>query len=1281
QSWSACDNGCGSGVRVRPVLCSSGLAADCASLPVPTAVESCYDVVGCAWSLGDWSSCSTTCGAGVRSRAVTCPSGWPADCASFEVEPASSESCRGRGCDWRLGEWSECSNDCGDGSKARTVRCSSGEDTDCVEAKPSNETSCRVTSGCGWTLGEWTDCDATCGAGLQHRTAVCDSGSAVDCVEQPVVIQNCYQTGGCSWQEGDWSSCSSSCGAGLRQRSVQCSSGHADDCVSSARPTGSEACYEQSGCTWQSSSWGDCSASCGSGLRTRQVWCDSLVDSDCHSRTMPARSKTCYSTSSCTWQLGRWEECSSDCGTGLEARSVTCSGPRGESDCTEAAPNSSRSCFSNSNCAWQMQPWGPCNVSCGIGWQERMIQCPTGNDVDCPTKPSTWQRCYTQEGCQWLAGPWSGCSGTCEPGTRARNLTCSSHEETDCAQVQRPLDQESCNLDATGCQWTLGSWSSCSASTCGALGTRVRSVECPSRSGDSGCPVPKPRSLEPCLSEQTCEWQLLSEWSDCDASCGWGWSTRVVQCSAGADEDCPGEKPESEKACYSTSGCQWWTGQWSACNATCGLGLETRQVLCGSESCDPGTAPASERSCHSNAQCEWQIGDWGACSTSCGSGHASRAVQCPSTDADCAWAPRPLDRRSCRNITGCAWSISSWSVCSQSCGDGTRTRSAVCPSGEDTDCITTAGERPSLLESCREELGCAWSIGDWSSCSSACGAGRRQRVVACGAVGACNASTRPVDSEACVGESCGWSLGSWSSCSQSCGEGVQERSVQCIDPEGCGTAPPTQQVCFTTESCQWQLGPWSNCSDGCGIGWRSRDIRCGDAGLVAEHCPAPRPEDRESCEALRSRSRLGPSCGWTTGLWSACDACGPQQREVSCQGNCFGKPPSAVMPCQEAGCQEQGNATARFDVELLIEDVSMELLSKLIAGTRQAVATMLAVSIEEVQVKLVNDTKSRGRRLSTRLKLEVEVTGSSTGIAVLNSQQGQELLETELLETWDAQGLPLEDFSVMLGPVETLATGSTTTLEGPEQVEQKDPSNISSLVMVLQASYGNSEGDEARHAGYDMDRSSRIKCRRLAADFFCRKRIVLVFRGLPRGGGASHPLLFGHDGRHLLLLLVQGHLRGASESPRSAQLAAAPEIRRKPEESHGRHLTGRRERSEVCGRGAHGAGGSRDPAAEGDAPTCLRASARGELRRSHIARQGRGPGGRIGETGSQRDGGLQQESFEPRSAAGVAERAAGGPHREVHEVGTSPAALGAPSRPTLSEEALQSPAVQRAIGG
>ena len=32
-----------------------------------------------------------------------------------------------------------------------------------------------------------------------------------------------------------------------------------------------EACYEIDGCSWQISSWSSCSASCGTGLRTRQV--------------------------------------------------------------------------------------------------------------------------------------------------------------------------------------------------------------------------------------------------------------------------------------------------------------------------------------------------------------------------------------------------------------------------------------------------------------------------------------------------------------------------------------------------------------------------------------------------------------------------------------------------------------------------------------------------------------------------------------------------------------------------------------------------------------------------------------------------------------------------------------------------------------------------------------------------------------------------------------------------------------------------------------------------
>jgi len=1061
QAWNVCDNTCGTGTRTRPVSCSvTERDSDCHDDGVkPASVESCYDVVGCAWQLGTWSACSSTCGAGLRSRSVSCPSGWPADCAQFEVQPASTESCRGTSsCQWRIGEWSSCSNDCGDGTMVRSVQCSSGEESDCTSTKPAASQSCRVTLGCGWTISAWSDCDSTCGAGVQRRSATCDSDLAGDCASQPVVVQNCYATSGCTWQHGDWSTCSSTCGVGLRQRSVACSSGEDADCSALERPTGSEACYERSGCTWQSSSWSSCSETCGTGLRTRQVWCDSLVDADCEGNQVPSRSEACYGTSSCIWLPSTWSECSTDCGEGTEVRAITCSGPNGDIDCEAATkPSGSRSCTRTTNCAWQPSPWQLCNVSCGIGHQERSVHCLTGNDADCPSeKPPLVQRCYRQDGCQWLEGPWSSCSGTCEAGTRSRNLTCSSGDTSDCSQVTRPLDQEACNQHASGCLWSVGPWGPCSATSCGALGSRIRSVLCPSRHGAAGCAQSKPREVEACLSETVCEW-LYTEWSACDASCGSGVSTRVVSCSAGRDEDCPGEKPASSKECYSTTGCQWWTGQWVSCNATCGLGYESRSLVCGADACDPSTAPPGIRTCYSNNDCEWMIGAWGSCSTSCGDGVAARPVSCPSgTEADCAFTPRPLDRKSCRNITGCSWSTSAWSVCSQSCGEGTQTRAVLCPSGDDDDCSST---KPTPLQSCVGHFGCFWQMGDWSSCSNVCGDGTRQRAVRCSGaeLDQCNASTRPPEVENCSSNMCDlWNLGTWSSCSTQCGDGTQQRLVQCKDTSNCGksTSPATEQACFETTACRWSVGSWSNCSDGCGLGFRNRQVTCAGGAALCSHLP--RPTDRQSCE--ESRSLSGPSCGWAVGAWSECgENCGPQQREVTCSASkCFGKPPNAVRSCEDAAtlvtCENQGNMTARFDVSLLMEDFSENLLSDLVLGTRQAVAEMLQVSLADVQVKVVKDAETT-RRLSVTVKLEVMVSSSSSDIAMLSSELGQEVLHNELLETWDERGLPLENFNVLLSTVEATVVpdaekGTTVTSLQSETVEAA-PSNASNLVMLV----------------------------------------------------------------------------------------------------------------------------------------------------------------------------------------------------------------------------------------
>lgn len=1068
QQWSDCDNACGAGTRSRPVLCSSGGPdADCSGQR-PASAEPCYDAVGCQWAVGDWSSCSADCGPGMRTRSVTCPSGWPEDCSAQEVEPSSTEPCRGTSaCAWDTAEWSGCSNDCGDGTMVRSVSCSSGWDADCVEERPSSEMSCRVVAGCNWTISQWSVCDSSCGAGTQSRDASCTSGNAADCASPgPAVTQHCYETAGCSWQIGSWSSCSSGCGVGTRQRSVACSSGRDGDCPANERPTNSEVCYERGGCMWQMDDWGDCSSSCGLGLRTREVWCPSFIEADCEgSGTQPARSESCYGNIGCTWLSGDWSSCSNDCGTGFEVRPITCSSGR-ESDCLgEGRPLGNRTCFDSSNCAWLVGSWEPCNATCGEGWQARTVRCLGGDASLCPGEaPTALQSCRSQAGCQWLPGEWGPCSSTCEPGTRSRNISCSGTSEADCSQAPRPPDREPCNAQATGCDWNLGAWSPCSATACLALGSRVREVFCPSQHGDAGCPWPKPKALETCQSSRTCVWEI-SEWSECDATCGPGEKRRQVRCTSPDEEECPGDRPADREECYSTANCAWWTGTWTPCNATCGDGLQTRTLVCGADACDPTTAPSAVRSCRSTSQCSWQLGAWGGCSSRCGSGISERSVLCPSgDDVDCSAVPRPLDRRSCHDVTGCNWSTSSWSACSQTCGRGTSTRAVVCPSGDEGDCAGLP--RPEAERSCSETVGCSWVLGQWSSCSSSCGNGTRSREVRCPSALSeedCG-SSRPNSTEPCSSsEGCGWSIGDWGPCDSSCGEGLQTRRVECSEPGGCPNAGPvTAQACFASVGCHWTVASWSNCSDGCGRGLRQRRVLC--SGGRDDLCIAlPRPADAEVCDEA-ARPQLGAGCGWQVGPWGACGAdCAPRGREVTCGGNgsalgvCFGRKPAEAEACQEEACTvpAAGNETsARFSLQFLMDSaMTPELLGNVVDGARKAVAELLGLSEDMVKVHLVSDAP--GRRLSVVMELEVELLAApKSSTALLASDAGQDLLSTELMEEWDSLGVPLDNFSVLIGPVEELASSTTSTQMqatlhvGPSPVGDAD-TNLMIVAIVL----------------------------------------------------------------------------------------------------------------------------------------------------------------------------------------------------------------------------------------
>ncbi|KAM4652064.1 A disintegrin and metalloproteinase with thrombospondin motifs 8 [Discoglossus pictus] len=79
---------------------------------------------------------------------------------------------------------------------------------------------------------------------------------------------------------------------------------------------------------------------------------------------------------------------------------------------------------------------------------------------------------------------------------------------------------------------------------------------------------------------------------------------------------------------------------------------------------------------------QWFLGDWSQCSKSCGSGWQRRNVECQDVEGApsdyCPQELRPEEVRPCGNLPCPIWRVGSWSPCSESCGHGTRTQRVYC---------------------------------------------------------------------------------------------------------------------------------------------------------------------------------------------------------------------------------------------------------------------------------------------------------------------------------------------------------------------------------------------------------------------------------------------------------------------------------------------------------------------------------------------------------------------------------------------------------------------------
>ncbi|XP_053321867.1 ADAMTS-like protein 1 [Spea bombifrons] len=234
EGFSECSESCGGGVQEAIVVCRNkqtqatvGENLCVAGRRPPPLLKTC-NMEACPprWEIGNWSSCSLTCGVGLQTRDVFCSHLLSRETNETVVlgddfcsqpKPTLVQACNRFDCPpvWYTSEWKQCSQTCGGGIQTREVLCkqrlSDGSilelpETFCSAVKPASQELC-MNADCPaeWHLTEWSQCSVTCGEGTQTQRAVCKKklktgdyvvGDSSMCLDSPLhpLVRACSLT-------------------------------------------------------------------------------------------------------------------------------------------------------------------------------------------------------------------------------------------------------------------------------------------------------------------------------------------------------------------------------------------------------------------------------------------------------------------------------------------------------------------------------------------------------------------------------------------------------------------------------------------------------------------------------------------------------------------------------------------------------------------------------------------------------------------------------------------------------------------------------------------------------------------------------------------------------------------------------------------------------------------------------------------------------------------------------------------------------------------------------
>ncbi|XP_051893437.1 ADAMTS-like protein 2 [Pristis pectinata] len=255
------------------------------------------------WETSSWSECSRTCGEGYQFRIVRC---WKIISAGFDssvynemcesadlFRPSERKTCKNPACgpQWEMSEWSECTAKCAERiAVTREVRCSNEEWLCDEKTKPPSQKEC-VGPPCDrqWTVSDWGPCSGPCGQGRMIRHVYCRNSEGrvmpeSQCSPQlkPHAIHPCGAKD-CSphWLAQDWERCNTTCGRGTKRRVVLCvgivngkvKTFNPEECDPAQKLVEETTCFERPCFKWFTTSWSECTKTCGVGIRMRDVKC------------------------------------------------------------------------------------------------------------------------------------------------------------------------------------------------------------------------------------------------------------------------------------------------------------------------------------------------------------------------------------------------------------------------------------------------------------------------------------------------------------------------------------------------------------------------------------------------------------------------------------------------------------------------------------------------------------------------------------------------------------------------------------------------------------------------------------------------------------------------------------------------------------------------------------------------------------------------------------------------------------------------------------------------